>query len=117
MIGGFDGVGEGMSGAIPDVVHDAADPGLDPDHHMYLPTGAGGEMTDLGSSLWDTDHDGIGDTASLHTSEGLSVVADVDEDGVADRVTTFGPDGTYETWSRAPGGAHWQLVEHGKVGK
>ncbi|MGH3956207.1 MAG: DUF6802 family protein [Mycobacterium sp.] len=119
MIEGFDqGFHEGLGGlgaGVPEPGH-ALSPDLHVDHHMYLPTDGG--LVDLGTDLIDTDRDGIGDTVALHPSDGstgLSIVSDIDEDGIADKVTTFGADGTYETWARGAG-AHWELIEHGRVG-
>lgn len=114
MIDGFDGLHEGLpdphGGAHGDAHHD---PHGD-HHHMYLPLA--GEMIDLGTDLIDTDHDGFGDTASFRGPDGLTVVADTHETGVADRVTTFGNDGTYQTWARSEGSQEWVLIEHGRVG-
>ncbi|MGH3724869.1 MAG: DUF6802 family protein [Mycobacterium sp.] len=113
MIEGFDqGLPGGLGEGVPDPGH-ALSPDLHVDHHMYLPTDGG--LVDLGTDLIDTNHDGIGDTVALHEPDGLSIVSDVDEDGIADKVTTFGSDGTYETWARGSG-AHWELIEHGRVG-
>ena len=114
MIDGFDqGLPGGLGEGVPEPGH-ALSPDVHLDHHMYLPTDGG--LVDLGTNLIDTDHDGIGDTVVVHQPDGgLEIVSSSHEDGVADKVTTFGADGTYETWVRGSG-AHWELIEHGPVG-
>ena len=66
----------------------------------------------------DLDGDGILDTSTGATDDGLVVVTDTDHDGFADHVSIVDGDGQYASWEfhqGADGHEHWEQIDHGDL--
>ncbi|MFC7446678.1 DUF6802 family protein [Rhodococcus daqingensis] len=66
----------------------------------------------------DLDGDGELDTRTYSTGATLYVASDLDEDGLADHVTTVDGGGGYESWQAhrgADGEVRWARTDHGSL--
>lgn len=88
---------------------------LGPAHHPMGPDA--GEL-ELHTPTADLDGDGILDTRTDSTGEGVRVESDLDEDGLADHITTVDRDGGYESWQAhrgVDGEVRWARTDHGSL--
>ena len=68
-----------------------------------------------GQAGFDTDGDGVADTAVVSTADGTTLlVTDVDGDGAADLVTEVSGDGTYSSFEHT-GEGEWTEVDSGSL--
>ena len=68
-----------------------------------------------GKASYDTDGDGVADTAVVSTADGTTLlVTDVDGDGTADLVTEVSADGTYASFEHT-GEGEWTEVDGGSL--
>lgn len=95
----------------PGAAHDAAVP-PDPGESGLLAQvdAAGGFLPDI-----DRDSDGVLDTATVSTADGMAVLTDHDGDGRADAVTTIDRDGRWQVYERAAN--TWETGRSGTIGK
>lgn len=96
------------SGAAQDVPAEATTRGL-----ITVDTPGGPEVA--GQASYDTDGDGVADTAVASTVDGTTLlVTDVDGDGAADLVTEVSSDGSYSSFEHT-GEGEWTEVESGTL--
>ena len=75
---------------------------------------------ELNHPVQDINGDGILDTATDATDDGLVVVTDTDLDGLADHIAVVDGDGEFASWEYhqdLAGGDRWEQVDRGRVGE
>ncbi len=68
----------------------------------------------------DIDGDGTFDTTTTSTDDGVIVATDTDLDGYADHLTIVENGGEFASWEfhhNLDGEAHWERIDHGKLGE
>ena len=89
----------------------------DVDAHSQL--GGLGSL-EIGTPTVDIDGDGTLDTSIQTGPNSLFVLTDTDHDGYADHLTVVDDDGDFSAWDyhhNPNGAAHWEQIDHGKVGE